>query len=127
MRASDQLPPASGTSPIFEKAWMNLADRAASTMSQAKAMLAPAPAATPFTAHTTGFSMRADQPQRRIVEGLQRRAEIGRPAALARVAVAEVLSGGEAAAGAGEQDRAHLRVVGRRAGSRRAGRDASLR
>ena len=35
---------------------MNLAVRAASTMSQAKAMLAPAPAATPFTAQITGFS-----------------------------------------------------------------------
>ena len=32
-----------------------LAERAASTMSQARAMLAPAPAATPFTAHTTGL------------------------------------------------------------------------
>ena len=41
MRASDQLPPASGTRPILEKAWMNLAERAASTMSQAKAMFAP--------------------------------------------------------------------------------------
>lgn len=56
MRVSDQLPPASGIRPIFEKAWMNFADFAASTMSQAKAMLAPAPAATPFTAQTTGFS-----------------------------------------------------------------------
>ena len=31
------------------------ADRAARTMSQARAILAPAPAATPFTAQTTGF------------------------------------------------------------------------
>ena len=38
---------------------MKFADRAASTMSQASARLAPAPAATPFTAHTTGISMRA--------------------------------------------------------------------
>ena len=32
-------------------------DVAATVMSQANAMLAPAPAATPFTAHTIGFSM----------------------------------------------------------------------
>ena len=36
---------------------MKLADRAAITISQARAMLAPAPAATPFTAQITGFSM----------------------------------------------------------------------
>ena len=41
-------------SPILEKAWMKLADLAATTMSQASAMFAPAPAATPFTAQTTG-------------------------------------------------------------------------
>ena len=40
-----------------ENAWMNFAERAAITMSQASAMLAPAPAATPLTAHTTGFGM----------------------------------------------------------------------
>ena len=45
-----------GISPIFAKAWMNFADRAASTMSQASAMFAPAPAATPLTAQMTGFS-----------------------------------------------------------------------
>src|SRR5437870_11390287 len=42
------------TRPIFAKACTNVAERAASTMSQASAMLAPAPAATPFTAATTG-------------------------------------------------------------------------
>jgi hypothetical protein len=56
MRVRLQVPPASGTRPILAKAWMNLADLAARTMSQAKAMLAPAPAATPFTAQTIGFS-----------------------------------------------------------------------
>ena len=86
-------------------------------------MFAPAPAATPFTAQTTGFSMRADQPQRRVVEGLERRAEVRRAAALARVAVAEILAGGEAAARAGQQDRPHLRFVGGalEAGAQRAG------
>jgi hypothetical protein len=34
---------------------MKLADFAASTMSQASARLAPAPAATPFTAQITGI------------------------------------------------------------------------
>src|SRR5260370_24410170 len=49
-----------------QKAWMKLADRAGRTMSQARAMLAPAPAATPLTAHTTGFSKR----RRRRTSGL---------------------------------------------------------
>ena len=38
------------------KAWTNVAPRAAKTMSQASARLAPAPAATPLTAHTTGIA-----------------------------------------------------------------------
>ena len=70
---SDQLPPASGTRPILEKAWMKRAERAASTMSQAKAMLAPAPAATPLTAQTTGFSSARIRRSVGIVEGLERR------------------------------------------------------
>ena len=40
---------------------MNRADRAASTMSQANAMFAPAPAATPLTAHTTGLGSPASR------------------------------------------------------------------
>jgi hypothetical protein len=50
------VPPESGISPIFANAWRKLAERAAMTMSHASATFAPAPAATPFTAHTTGFS-----------------------------------------------------------------------
>ncbi len=47
--------PLSGTRPIFENACMNEADADAVTISQHSAILAPAPAATPFTAATTGF------------------------------------------------------------------------
>ena len=54
-RGSTQVPPLSGISPIAEKLWMNLADLAATTMSQASAMFAPAPAATPFTRAITGW------------------------------------------------------------------------
>ena len=36
---------------------MKATDSPAIVMSQAKAMFAPAPAATPFTAHTMGFSI----------------------------------------------------------------------
>jgi hypothetical protein len=43
-------------SPILEKDWMNDALSDAITMSQAIARFAPAPAATPFTAHITGMS-----------------------------------------------------------------------
>src|SRR5262245_37759905 len=53
-RGRNQVPPESGMSPTRAKDWMKLADRAATTMSQASAMLAPAPAATPLTAATTG-------------------------------------------------------------------------
>jgi len=38
----------------LQNACTKLAERAAITMSHASAMLAPAPAATPFTAQTTG-------------------------------------------------------------------------
>src|SRR3546814_18433433 len=55
-------PPVSGVRPIFENACMNFADRAAITMSPERARLAPAPAATPLTAHTTGLPLpRMDQ------------------------------------------------------------------
>ena len=53
-RGSSQVPPQSGIRPIFAKAWTKLADRAATTMSQHSAKFAPAPAATPLTAATTG-------------------------------------------------------------------------
>ena len=51
---SSQVAPLSGTRPILLKAWMKLAPGAAMAMSQAMATEAPAPAATPFTAHTVG-------------------------------------------------------------------------
>jgi hypothetical protein len=53
-RVSSQVPPQSGIRPIFEKAWLKPALRAATTMSQPSAKLAPAPAATPLTAAITG-------------------------------------------------------------------------
>ena len=53
-RGSSQVPPQSGIRPIFENAWMKLAERAATTMSQSSAKFAPAPAATPLTAAITG-------------------------------------------------------------------------
>ena len=49
------MPPESGTRPRRANDCTKLAERAATTMSQASAILAPAPAATPFTAHTIGF------------------------------------------------------------------------
>ena len=54
-RGRKKVPPESGMRPIFENACTKLAERAARTRSQARAMLAPAPAATPFTAQTMGF------------------------------------------------------------------------
>ena len=49
------MPPESGTRPSFENACTKLAERAAITRSQASAMFAPAPAATPLTAAMTGM------------------------------------------------------------------------
>ncbi len=54
-RGRIHVPPESGIRPILANDWMNLADLAAMTMSQASAMFAPAPAATPLTAQTTGI------------------------------------------------------------------------
>ena len=51
---NSQVPPASGTRPSRANTWVKVAERAASTMSQASAMLRPAPAAMPLTAQTTG-------------------------------------------------------------------------
>ena len=53
-RGRNQVPPESGTRPMRAKACTKLAERAASTMSQASATLQPAPAAAPLTAATTG-------------------------------------------------------------------------
>ena len=52
-----KVPPLSGINPILLKACMNEALSVATTISHAKAILAPAPAATPFTAATIGFSI----------------------------------------------------------------------
>ena len=81
---------------------MNFAERAASTMSQLNARLAPAPAATPFTAQTTG-AQAADAADQRVVPSVQRRAEVGRGVAFADHPVSQVLPGAEAASGAGQQ------------------------
>ena len=54
-RGRNQVAPESGTSPSLLKAWMNDAEDAATTRSQASARLAPAPAATPFTAAIVGI------------------------------------------------------------------------
>ena len=56
-RGKNHVPPESGTSPRRQNAWINEADLAAKTKSQAKAMFAPAPAATPLTAQMTGFGI----------------------------------------------------------------------
>ncbi|MCG3189996.1 MAG: hypothetical protein LKCHEGNO_02548 [Burkholderiaceae bacterium] len=58
-RGSSQVPPQSGTRPIFENAWMKTADRAATTRSQPSAKFAPAPAATPLTIAITGTGIEA--------------------------------------------------------------------
>ena len=55
-RGTKKVPLVSGINPNLEKLSTKLADSAAIVRSQAKARLAPAPAAIPFTAQITGFS-----------------------------------------------------------------------
>ena len=103
------MPPESGIRPILQNAWMKLADCAAMTMSHASAMLAPAPAATPLTAHTTGSGKLRSAEHQRPVVVLDRLAEVDRRAARRNGAVGQVLSGAEAASGAGQQQHARRR------------------
>ena len=51
------MPALSGIKPILLNAWIKDALSVATTISQQSAILAPAPAATPFTAATIGFSI----------------------------------------------------------------------
>ena len=105
------VPPVSGIRPIFENDWMNVAPAAANTMSQANAMFAPAPAATPLTAQTTGFS--SCRIARTI--GLYWRAhdlaEVGRRGVAVGHHFGEVLARAEGAADAREQYGAGRSVV----------------
>lgn len=55
-RGRRKLSPESGTRPILTKAVVKLAPTAARRRSPHRARLIPAPAATPFTATTRGFS-----------------------------------------------------------------------
>ena len=88
---------------------MKDADFAAITRSQASAMLAPAPAATPFTAAIIGIGRPLQREHERLVVALDRFAEVGPRAARRHRAVAEVLARTEAAAGAGQHQ--HARAV----------------
>ena len=106
-RGRNQVPPESGTRPSLANACRKVADFAASTMSQASAILQPAPAATPLTAATTGKGSAAQLAHQRIVELLERAAEHDLLARLGEPVV-EVLAGAEAAAGAGDQQGAAI-------------------
>ena len=86
---------------------MNLADFAATTRSQASAILAPAPAATPLTRAMIGWGMVARRRIERVPARLDRLAEVDRFAGRDG-AVVEVLPGAEAAPGAGEDDDARV-------------------
>src|SRR5271168_3857234 len=56
-RGSRYVPPKSGNNPTFAKFWPNMAWSLAMRISQPSATFIPAPAAGPFTAATTGFSI----------------------------------------------------------------------
>ena len=114
------MPPVSGISPILANAWMKLAERAASTMSQSSARLAPAPAATPLTAAITGTGIARSAHQRLVVASISGAEVVGASPGAERRGhrVRRVLAGAEAAAGAGDDHAAHLGV--RRGGVERA-------
>ena len=100
------VPPESGIRPIPTKPGTKNAASEASRMSHAHASERPAPAQTPFTAAMTGFS------SARIARTLTW--YVARSIAATSPRLAErrqVLPGREAAAGAGDDDRAHLGIA----------------
>ena len=111
-RGSVQVPPESGTRPSLENDWMKLADFAAMTRSHASAMLAPAPAATPFTAAMTGIG-RLRRPAPAACSAARWIRRDRRPAAWRNGAIAEILAGTEAAACAREHQHAATLLVAR--------------
>ena len=92
---------------------MNLADFAATTMSQASAILAPAPAATPLTRAITGCGSDVSVRISGFQHSFDRLAEVDRLARRDR-AVVEILPGAEAAPGAGQHHDARIAEVGER-------------
>ena len=99
------VPPASGTSPIPANPGTRAASAAAMRMSHATASESPAPAHTPLTAAITGFSSARIATHVRVVRLLERRAHVRH-----LLELGQILARAEAAAGTGEDDRAHLRV-----------------
>jgi hypothetical protein len=97
-------------SPIFTNACTKLAERAAMTISQASATLAPAPAATPFTAATTGNGSARSLRIERVIICLQRAAEHRRLPRL-REPVVEILTRAKCPPGAGQKQCAAVRVL----------------
>ena len=83
---------------------MNEAERAATTMSQASAMLAPAPAATPLTAAIVGTGRLAQREYQGLVVALDRLTEVRPGAARRHLPVAEVLARAESAARARQDE-----------------------
>ena len=78
----NQEPPLSGISPTRAKACTNRDESPAITTSQASARLAPAPAATPCTAATTGFvivAIRRTSGLYPAFEGCAQVGDLGRP------------------------------------------------
>ena len=102
------MPPLSGIKPMAEKLCMNFADLAATTMSHARAMFAPAPAATPLTRAMTGWgkpvSVRISGS--RLVSTVM---QIDQVLVSGHGPVAKVLAGAETAARASKHD--HPRVA----------------
>ena len=109
----NHVPPASGTRPIPMKPGTKLASDEPMRTSHAHASERPAPAHRAVDRRDHRLLERADRADVRVVRLLERLAD----AAGERLELAEVLPGAEAAARAGEHDRADLRV--RRLGERR--------
>ena len=75
-RGSSQVPPQSGTRPIFENAWMKLAERAATTMSQQQREVRAGAGGDAVDRGDDRHRHRADAQRERLVEALDRRADV---------------------------------------------------
>ena len=126
-RGSSQVPPQSGTRPILAKAWMKLAERAAIDHVAAEREVGAGAGGDAVDRGDHRHRHRAHPQRQRLVEALDRGADVGRLAAGLEVGrdrrIGEVLAGAEAAAAAGERRRSGPpRSTPRRRGRRQARR-----
>ncbi len=117
-RGSSQVPPQSGTRPILANAWMKLAERRGDHQVAAEGEVGAGAGGDAVDRGDHRHRHRAHAQRQRLVEALDRGADVGRLAARLEVRrdrrIGQVLAGAEAPAAAGEDDAAHGRIGGGR-------------